>query len=105
MGCYDSFAKNIDDSKKQNTVQLKVGECLCRLFLVGDKVYDINDGLYIGYEGVVLIQNSTVAAVILEEEIKDKWGNNINLKELMDKNSPIVIAMSKIKQEILDKRD
>ena len=68
MGCYDTYGKN--------EIQIKAGDRLMRNFKIGDKITDLHNGLYIGYEGAIVIKKG----VFVEEFdcIYDKWGNRYN---------------------------
>jgi len=71
------------------TVQLKVDSnenLLLRNFKVGDKV-NISDGVYVGYEGVVIIYKG----IFVKEfsNIYNKWGNKIRLDEIISGYNPI----------------
>ena len=62
MGVYDIYGD----------VQLKVSENVCcKYHEIGDKV-NISDGIYVGYEGVVVVVDGTFVAQF--HEIRDKWG-------------------------------
>jgi len=54
MGVYDHYG--------EEAVQLKVGPCELKQYNVGDKV-DIRDGVYIGWEGIVVIHEGKLLHV------------------------------------------
>lgn len=94
MGSYDSFVK------KELIVQLKVGPCMSLICKEGDKT-SVDDGVYQGYEGVVVIVGKKV--VYIGEKLNDdypslkrydKWGNILDEKDPF-KNNPVEIAMRK----------
>ena len=84
MGTYDEF---ISDDEKI-CVQLKVGECQCNLYKEGDKV-NISDGIYLGYEGVVVIKEGKVIGVFGEGQVFDKWGCNFNFNYAINNLNPL----------------
>jgi len=83
-------------------VQLKVGEYYCRHFNLGDPS-PIRDGIYIGYEGAIVIRNGIFVAE--SSDIFDKWGDRINLTAFLDKKNPVNIAFQKIKKTKEAKHD
>ena len=76
MGMYDYFGD----------VQLKVGDCCMNNYKIGDAV-PIADGVYVGYEGVVVIQTGLFIA--FHPKLKDKWGNEIDMENTMKLNNPL----------------
>lgn len=52
---------------------------------IGDKV-PYPDGVYIGYEGTVVIFNGTYLAYFTH--VTDKWGRPINETDLLDERNP-----------------
>jgi hypothetical protein len=83
MGVFDSYGKK--------GVQLKVGDPSLKSFKEGDEV-DIADGIYLGYEGAVVIIDGKLAKVF--SYLKDKWGGRIRIKDVLDPMNPIVHALS-----------
>jgi hypothetical protein len=71
-------------------VQLKVGELECAHFLVGEPV-DIDDGVYIGYSGVIVVDHGIFVAEF--PHLTDKWGGEISCDELVRDNNPVAKAM------------
>jgi len=62
MGIYNTYGK----------VQLKVeADCTLKSFKVGDRV-TLNDGVYFGNEGCVVVKNGIFIGEF--SEIHDKWG-------------------------------
>jgi hypothetical protein len=86
MGIYNTFGKT--------AIQLKVGECFLTHYKVGDKI-KIPDGIYIAYEGVVIIKISKIIAAY-EPDLFDKWGNPIDIDELLNNKSPLINALKSI---------
>ena len=70
MGLYDTYA----------SVQLKVGPRVCKDYVVGDSV-PIADGVYVGWDGAVVVIGGQLAAVF--SEVTDKWGNSISFGTML----------------------
>ena len=66
MGLYDTYGH----------VQLKVGEVERRHFEVGAQV-SIPDGVYVGYEGVVVVTGGRFVASF--PHLINKWGERLNI--------------------------
>lgn len=84
MGTYSTYGE----------VQLKVGddgEMPC--FKVGDKT-DIADGVYVGYEGAVVIKNGVFVAEF--PDLFSKWGDIIECKDVIDSMNPIHVAVKEV---------
>lgn len=84
MGMFDTYGN----------VQLKVGdELYCQDFTIGDSV-NIPDGVYLGYEGAVVI----VGGVFVAEfgNLVTKWGSRVDIKPLVDPHSPVVKAIAEM---------
>jgi|WetSurMetagenome_2_1015567.scaffolds.fasta_scaffold1712409_1 hypothetical protein len=75
MGIYDTY----------EGCQIKVGHSSMKEFIVGDKV-DIPDGIYITFDGIVIIKNSTFIGV--NEKIFNKWGAEIDQEKLINLIKP-----------------
>lgn len=88
MGTYDTFGAI--------GVQLKAGPCKCRQFDVGDSV-DIDDGVYVGYEGIVAIKGGAV--VMVTDLFYDKWGGEISCKALLDERNPVASTAQHVLRE------
>jgi len=86
MGCYDTYGRL--------EMQLKCGECLLNNFAVGDKV-DIQDGVYVAYEGVAVVKDGIFIAEF--ENLTDKWGGKISPEEIIESRNPIGIYLKVIK--------
>jgi len=84
MGVYDTYGKN--------GVQIKAGNDGMSMndFSVGDKV-PLSDGIYIGYEGTIVIKDG----IFIQEGlfIKDKWGGILNYWSMIKDNNPISEAI------------
>ena len=77
MGMYDEYAG----------VQLKIGPCTLYRFDIGEQAC-IPDGLYVGYEGIVVIQGGLLVAV--HKNIFDKWGGVISTGNILNASIPVV---------------
>ena len=86
-------AYNIYGKRK---IELKIGDLKMHQFNQGDKV-DIPDGVYIG-SGVVIIHKGKFVAEF--DHLVDKWGDPIDVSELLSNRNPIKKAMD----EVLEKR-
>ncbi len=76
MGVYDTYAN----------VQLKIGPCELKHYNIGDAV-PILDGIYVGYEGIVVIKNCIFVAVF--KELGTKWGTTIDMDDTLNMHNPI----------------
>jgi len=68
MGVYDTYGH----------VQLKVGPCQLHEIEVGDDAL-IDDGIYAGYGGFVVVDKGVFIAVFKEKQMFDKWGNEMEV--------------------------
>ncbi len=84
MGTYDNFLS--DDEKI--CVQLKIGECLLKDYKAGDEV-NISNGIYMGYEGVVVIKDRKVVGVFGEGQVFDKWGGPFDFNDAINELNPL----------------
>jgi len=78
MGVYETFGK-LD-------IQLKITD-EWGLKQIGDDV-GFSDGVYVGYEGCVVIKNGKFIAEF--ECLHDKWGSELNCSEIISPNNPLV---------------
>lgn len=94
MGCYDSYY-----SEETGEVQIKAGERLMREYVEGSQC-DLQDGIYVGYEGVVVVKRGRVVAVT--KRIFDKWGGDICEKvlEIISSKNPGVEVMKEFEKRI-----
>lgn len=89
MGTFNTFGKKY--------IQLKVGSCCMMHYDIGDKV-DIPDGIYLAYEGIVVISDNG-KLIAFCDKLFDKWGNAININELLNKNNPVMsVVKTKLKK-------
>ena len=79
MGTYDTLGR----------VQLKSGMCVMQHFEIGDSVETvrIDDGVHIGYGGVVIVKDGIFIAEF--EHIIDKYGGIIDVTEIINVRNPI----------------
>lgn len=92
MGCYDTFGTI--------PVQLKAGECAMIHYELGD-VVPIDDGVYLAYEGAVVIIKGKVAMVT--KQVQDKWGGKINLAKVTNMNNPLVPYIEAAAENVVPK--
>lgn len=85
MGIYNEFGKQ--------RIQIKVGEPLMKHYKIGDDC-DLPDGVYLGYEGIVVIKKETVLATFDNNQLFDKWGGVIVIQDLLEDDNPVYIALS-----------
>ncbi len=88
MGIFDSYGKQ--------GVQLKIGDPSLHMFNEGDEV-NIADGVYIGYEGAVVILNGKLAKVF--NHLRDKWGGTVSVQSVLDPINPIIEAINSLKYQ------
>lgn len=82
MGIYNTFGSL--------EVQLKIMEGESDLKEIGDEVNE-PDGIYVGYEGCVVIQGGKFIAEF--SCLYDKWGGEINAQKLLDDENPLSQAI------------
>ena len=82
MGMYDEYGEDF--------IQLKVGPCDMSKFRIGDEVL-IDDGIYIAYEGAVVIQDGKLLSTSLN--MFDKWGKLIEPTEFVENRNPVSRAI------------
>jgi hypothetical protein len=70
MGVYNIYGKK--------RIQIKIGDLIMQRFNRGDKV-DIPDGVYIGYEGVIVVSGGIFVAEF--DHLTDKWGVKIDIAD------------------------
>lgn len=72
---YDTY-RGVDGTE----VQMKNGPCYLEVYEIGDKA-PIRDGIYISYEGIIVIIDGKVA--IVTDKIKDKRNESIEITPKM----------------------
>jgi len=85
-------AYNIYGKRK---IELKIGDLKMHQFNQGDKV-DIPDGVYIG-SGVVVIHKRKFVAEF--DRLVDKWGDPIDVSELLSNRNPVKKALDKLSEK------
>ena len=87
MGCYDTYGKI--------GLQIKCGEALMNDYHVGDKT-TLPDGIYIGYEGAIAVYNGKFVAET--KFLTDKWGGQIQCRDIIGPRNPILKALEDLKK-------
>lgn len=70
MGLFDDYAG----------VQLKIGDADMASFQVGDTV-PIPDGVYLGWEGVIVVQEGRLLCAF--QEVVTKWGQPLSTERVL----------------------
>lgn len=89
MGIYNTYGEQY--------IQLKCGDCDCSHYEIGS-IVDIPDGVYIGYEGIVVVQNNRLVATFPPNSMYTKWGDDVTVD--LSQWSPTVAAMLQVKKEL-----
>ena len=89
MGIYNTFG--------QKGVQLKVGKLQMAHYDIGNYVDKIKDGTYLAPDGAVTICGGKVVAIF--DKVHDKWGNELDLHEIVEKNNPIGIVVKELSKK------
>lgn len=89
MGMYDILGRR--------GVQLKVCNDGMSMphYAVGDRV-PLTDGIYVGYEGAVVIKNHIFIAEF--GHLTDKWGGIMLCKDVINRNNPL----KQVVEEVID---
>ncbi len=85
MGVFDTYV----DPETTDMVQIKVNNDF-DTYNVGDQC-PLEDGAYVGHEGVVVVRAGRVVAVT--ERVWDKWGNRLKPSEVIRPNDPIAAVI------------
>ena len=85
MGTYDTYG--------DKGIQIKAGVCMMEHYVVGDSC-DLEDGVYIGYEGVIIINEGVFVAE--HTHIFTKYGDIVDCSSLMDQYNPVAQAVNEI---------
>lgn len=92
MGLYNTYWDG------QLGVQLKVAEELqCLNFNVGDEA-DIPDGVYCGYDGVVVVKNGILVGCF--DKLTTTWGDELNPTKIVDPLNPMYDIIEVFKKSI-----
>jgi len=84
MGLYDCFG--------EEGIQLKAGECQMFDYRVGEDV-PLADGVYVAYEGLVVIKSGKLLMTFPEGRLYNKWGSILTEQGVLDSDNPIVQAI------------
>jgi len=86
MGAYDIIGKT--------NIQIKLDTpCIGLVYNIGDEI-PIPDGLYIGYEGYFIVENSII--IYEGKEIFNKWGESLNFRDILDPGNHVCKCIDKI---------
>jgi len=83
MGVYDEY----------EGIQIKAGDCEMKSYKVGGET-NLPDGVYIGYEGIVVIVDGVFVKSFLY--LFDKWGGVIEPDTVINPYNPITQVIKKI---------
>lgn len=86
MGMFDNF----------DGIQIKAGPCEMLHFDIGDKA-PIADGVYVGYEGVVVIKGGVFVAAF--DNLFDKWGDVVDTHEILNSLNPLSIVVKEVSEK------
>ena len=81
-------------------IQLKVGDVGMEYFKVGDEDIQIPDGVYLGYEGVVVIWRGRFIAEF--KSIFNKWGDELSPRRLIESQNPVTIVLKETIKNVRD---
>lgn len=86
MGLYNTYGDNI-------SAQMKVADDLgLTHFGIGD-IVDIPDGVYVTYEGIIVIRESRIADEFSPNQIFDKWGKSLDLVKVCNLLNPVTAVV------------
>lgn len=94
MGYYDCYEE----------IQIKVNPS-GKTYKLGDKV-EIDDGVYLGYEGVIVILGGQFIAKV--DVLYDKWGGVIEPNSIIDRYNPVqqeIINILNSKERVKEEQD
>jgi hypothetical protein len=89
MGMYDEFGEKY--------IQIKAGKCRLAHYKIGDAV-PLSDGVYIAYEGTIVIKDRVFIAELDRECVFDKWGGLLDI-DLNNFNPTVNALKAYIKTE------
>ena len=87
MGIYDIYGET----------QLKIGDVRMSNYKVGDEDIQLGDGIYIGYEGFVVIKNHQF--IVDFPFAVSKWGDIVYPKEIIEQLNPVSQAIKNMEKE------
>ena len=85
MSIHDTF------TRKKIYVQLQTLGCKYREYTVGRRI-SLQDGVYLGYTGCVVVQKKKVIAIL--QNLFDKRGNSIDIRSLLKLIEPPKLSSS-----------
>ena len=83
MGVYDIFG--------DEGAQIKAGPCEMRHYAVGDPCAEYRDGVYLSYEGAVIIVGGVFQGVL---PLMDKWGGELHAASIIRMGNPVARAIA-----------
>ena len=90
MGVFDTFGGYV--------TQIKIGECTFHHHKIGAEV-KIPDGIYIGFEGIVVIKDGRFIADFYSDKIFNKWGGSIEIDIQGQNHVQVAIEELQAKQD------
>jgi len=87
MGLYDTFGR----------CQIKAGPCAMGNYEVGEKHVPLADGVYVCYEGIVVIVGGEFVAEF--KTLTDKWGIPIDPEAALEARNPVGQMLKKMKED------
>lgn len=91
MGIYNTFGERGVQLKAEAYEDLQL-----KHYKLGDAV-KLGDGIYVGYEGVVVILNGVFIAEFAG--VWDKWGGFVGLNNLLAERNPIGRAIAELEKD------
>ena len=88
MGVYDIFG--------EEGAQLKAGPCEMRHYAVGNPCPEYQDGVYLAYEGAVVVVGGVFQGVL---PMWDKWGGALDAAAIIRSENPVAQAIKEIRDE------
>lgn len=90
MGIYDTYSYGREDEKRSVQIKTRTDGTVIdgSTFLVGE-IAPLEDGIYMDYNGAVIILYGRVIAVFEPEELHDKYGNDLPVNDIMDRTNPV----------------
>jgi hypothetical protein len=89
MGMFDTYGH----------VQIKAGDPQMNNFRIGDSSH-LPDGVYVAPDGVVVICGGKFVAVV--DKIYTKWGEELDVKDVLRGFSPFDMAVQELREEGID---
>lgn len=84
--------------------QVKAGNCEMKHYRLYDKC-DLKDGVYLSYEGIVVVQHGVFIAEFSTSKIKDKWGSSLDLRAILDSVNPFVRIVKEAEKKYENKEE